>query len=142
MGDAMGEALTAAEAFYEAFATADVAKWLPLFSDDCITVTPAGALDQAGHEALGRAFHAAFPDARMEVLRTLESGDEVYITGRFKGTHTGDLVSPAGTIPASGQPIDFGYVDYFRVVDGTIVAEEVVWDQLTFLAQIGAFPAP
>jgi predicted ester cyclase len=138
----MGEALKAAEAFYDAFATADVANWLPLFSSDCITVTPAGALDHAGHEALGRAFHAAFPDARMEVVRTLESGDEVYITGRFKGTHTGDLVSPNGTIPATGQPIDFGYVDYFRVVDGTIMAEEVVWDQLTFLAQVGAFPAP
>ena len=137
----MGEALTAAEAFYDAFATADVSKWLPLFDDDCITVTPAGALDKAGHEQLGRAFHGAFPDARMEVVRTVESGDEVYISGRFKGTHTGDLVSPAGTIPASGQPIDFAYVDYFRVADGKIVAEEVVWDQLTFLAQVGAFPA-
>ena len=137
----MGEALTTALAFYDAFATADTSKWLPLFDEDCVTVTPAGALDKAGHQALGQAFHGAFPDARMEVVRTIESGDEVYVTGRFKGTHTGDLVSPAGTIPASGKPIDFAYVDYFRVADGKIVAEEVVWDQLTFLAQVGAFPA-
>jgi len=56
----------------------------------------------------------------MEVMRALESGDEVYVSGRFKGTHTGDLVSPNCTIPASGKPIDFAYVDYFRVVDGKI----------------------
>jgi len=43
-GDAMGEALTTAQAFYDAFATADVSSWIPLFADDCITVTPAGAL--------------------------------------------------------------------------------------------------
>jgi steroid delta-isomerase-like uncharacterized protein len=138
----VGKALSAVLAFYDAFATAEVSNWLPLFSDDCITITPAGALDTAGHQALGHAFHAAFPDAHMEVVRTIESGDEVYVSGRFLGTHTGDLVSPNGTIPASGKPIDFAYVDYFRVVDGKIAAEEVLWDQLTFLAQVGAFPAP
>ena len=136
----MGEALTAAQGFYDAFATAEVSNWIGLFSDDCRTVTPAGAFDKAGHEALGKAFHDAFPDAHMEVARTLEAGDEVYITGRFKGTHTGDLNSPDGTIPASGRSIDFAYVDYFRVVDGKIVAEEVIWDQMTLLGQIGALP--
>jgi predicted ester cyclase len=84
------------------------------------------------------AFNGAFPDGRMEVDRTVESGDEVCTLGRFKGTHTGDLVSPNGTIPASGNALDLPFADYFRVVDGEIVAQESVFDQMTLLAQIGA----
>lgn len=34
----------------------------------CITVTPAGAFDAEAHEASGRSFKAAIPDAGMEIL--------------------------------------------------------------------------
>lgn len=40
----------------------------------------------------------------MELIRTLESGDEIYVTGRFKGTHKNDLETPLGTIVARATP--------------------------------------
>jgi steroid delta-isomerase-like uncharacterized protein len=134
----MGTAREVAERFYAAFAAGDFETMTALYADACVTVTPSGALDNAAHEAMMRAFNGAFPDGRMEVDRTVESGDEVCMLGHFNGTHTGDLVSPNGTIPASGNALDLPFADYFRVTDGKIAAQESLFDQMTFLGQIGA----
>ncbi len=134
----MGEARELAERFYERFGAGDLAGVTALFADDCATVTPAGRFDPAQHEAFARAFRNALPDAHMEVVRAVEGTDDVYFTGRFKGTHTGDLVSPQGTVPASGNSLDLPFADYFRVRAGKIVEHEVIWDQMGMLAQLGA----
>ena len=136
----MGKAREVVEQFYERFGAGDMATVTTYFAPDCITVTPAGAFSNAEHEAFGKAFKDAMPDGHMEIVRVVESGDEIYITGRFKGTHKGDLVSPQGTVPASGNALDMPFADYFRVVDGKIVEHEVVWDQLGMMAQLGAMP--
>jgi ketosteroid isomerase-like protein len=74
----------------------------------------------------------------MEVDKAVEAGGEVFIAGRFVGTHEADLVTPQGTLPASGRRLDLPYADYFRVADGTIVEHRVFWDQAGMLAQLGA----
>ena len=134
----MGAARDVAENFYELFEAGDFAGARALYTEACITVTPVGSLDNDAHEAFGRAFKQAFPDGRMEVARAVEEGQEVCMTGRFKGTHTGDLVSPAGTIPASGNALDLPFADYFRVTDGKITEQESLFDQVTLLGQLGA----
>ena len=134
----MGQARDVAERFYECFSAGDFEALTGLFGPNCVTVTPAGTFDNAQHEAFSRAFKSAMPDGRMELVRAVESGDEVYITGRFKGTHTGDLITPQGTLPASGNSLDMPFADYFRIDDEQIVEHEVVWDQLGMMAQLGA----
>ena len=126
-----------AERFYECFSASDHEGGSALFEPDCVTITPSGNFDVTDHEAFGRAFKAALPDAHMELVRAVEADDEVYITGRFKGTHQGDLVSPQGTIPASGKSLDVPFADYFRVSGGKITEHEVIWDQMTMLGQLG-----
>jgi hypothetical protein len=49
-----------------------------------------GPLDNSAHHAAALALKA-MPDCHMELVRILEMDDEIYVTGRFKGTHTGDL---------------------------------------------------
>ena len=134
----MGEAMTVAQSFYDRFGAGEFSS--ELFADDCMTVMPTGTVDQAGHEETFRVFRAAFPDAHMEVAHAVESGEEVFISGHFRGTHRGDLVGPGGTVSASGRPLDLAYADYFRVVDGKIVAHEVFFDQMSLLGQLGALP--
>jgi steroid delta-isomerase-like uncharacterized protein len=138
----MGQAREVVERFYKLFGTGDFPGAAALYSEDCITVTPGGALSNAEHEAFGRAFKNAFPDGYMEVTRAVEDGDEVCMVGRFKGTHTGDLVSPQGTIPASGNSLDMPFADYFRVRAGKIAEQESIFDQMTLLGQVGALPQP
>ncbi len=92
------------------------------------------------HEQMGQAFMAAFPDSHMDISRMVTVGDEVFVTGRFKGTHTGDLVGEQGTIPASGGALDLPFAEIFTIRDGRIAAQETYWDQMAMMAQIGALP--
>lgn len=136
----MAVAREVAERYYQSFATGDFETATALHSKDCVTVSPGGAMSNTEHEAFGRAFKAAVPDAHMEIVKALESDSEVFLHGRFKGSHTGDMVTPQGTIPASGNTIDLSYADYFRVEDGKIVEHEVIWDQMEMMGQLGAKP--
>jgi len=137
----MGAALQTAQRYYASFAAGEVAGATALFAADCPTVTPAGTMNPAEHEGFGQAFKAALPDAHMEIDKAVEAGGAVFIAGRFVGTHEADLVTPQGTLPASGNRLDLPYADYFRVADGRIVEHRAFWDQAGLLAQRGA-PAP
>lgn len=136
----MGDARETVDRFYRSAGEGDIESLSACFADGCVTTTPAGAFDKAQHEDFFRAFKSAMPDAHMEVVRAVESGDEIFISGRFKGTHQGDLVTPQGTIPASGNALDLPYADYFRVEADKIVEHEVVWDSMAMLTQLGAAP--
>ena len=133
----MGEARAVAEQFFERFGAGDLDGAFALFASDCIALTPSGPLDNSKHHAAARALKRALPDSYMELLRVLELDDEVYVTGRFRGTHEGDLVTPIGTVPASGRTLDLLFVDYFRVRHGLIVECEAVRDRLDMILQLG-----
>ena len=126
------------EQFYDSFAAADFDTARGLFADDCVTITPVGELDPTQYEAFGRAFKGGLPDCRMDIVRAVEAGDQVFVHGRLRGTHTGDLVSPEGTLPATGNTVDLAFADWFRVQDARIVAHEITWDQMAILRQLSA----
>lgn len=134
----MGEAKEVAERFYERFGAGDIVGAFADFVPECIALTPSGPLNNERHEATARMLKHAVPDGDFELIRTLESGEEIYITGRFRGTHKNDLTTPLGTIIASGNTLDLFFVDYMRVVNGKIVECEAVWDRLGMVAQLGA----
>jgi len=134
----MGEATRLAERFYELFAEGDMDVAYADFAPDCISVTPSGLLDNERHKAAARTLKAAMPDAHMELLRVHEWNDEVYVTGRFKGTHLNDLHTAVGVVPASGRSLDMYFTDYIRVAAGRIVECEAAWDRLGMIAQLGA----
>jgi ketosteroid isomerase-like protein len=66
------------------------------------------------------------------------SGDWTCSVSRFTGTMTGPMQGPAGEeIPATGKSFD---VDFFTVAkwqDGQIVEENLMYDLVKFLKQIG-----
>lgn len=138
----MAEARAVAERFFERFGLGDLDGAFALFSPDCIALTPSGPLNNEKHHKAAQALKRALPDSSMELVRVIEHGEAVYVTGRFKGTHSGDLATPMGTIPASGKTLDLIFVDYFRVVDGRIVECEAVRDRLEMILQLGGVPKP
>lgn len=138
----MTSARAVAERFFERFGVGDIEGAFALFAPDCISLTPTGPLDNEKHHAAAQALKRALPDCSMQLLRVLELGDEVYVTGRFKGTHDGDLATPIGTLAGSGKSLDLLFVDYFRVVDGHIVECEAVRDRLDMILQLGGVPRP
>jgi predicted ester cyclase len=136
----MGHARDAAEKYYELFAANKIREATELFDPSCITLMPTGALKQVEHEAMGHAFKAGIPNAHMAVDNVVEAGDEVVVLGHFRGTHSGDLQSPSGTIPASGNELNLRFTDYFKVEGNRNVDHQVIFDQMEMLGQLGALP--
>jgi predicted ester cyclase len=75
----------------------------------------------------------------MEVVRAVEGADEVYVTGRFKGTHKGDLVCLRHHSRLGERP-GHALRRLAPRADGKIVEHEVIWDQMGLVAQLGAVP--
>ena len=100
---------------------------------------PAGP---AGVKAIAGMFLQAFPDLKVDMEITVAEGDLVGGRLRQRGTHSGPMVTPTGTIEATGKPVDFTEVALLRVADGK-VAESWYWtDMIALLQQIGAIAGP
>ena len=115
-----------------------------IFSSDVVTQPP-GSAPLRGIEpfvAYGQGFSRAFPDGRIHGDRYVESGDVVVVEGRFTGTNTGPLESPAGTLPPTGRPMVLPFADVFRVADGRITEHRIYYDTASMLGQLGLLPAP
>ncbi len=125
----------------EAFNRGDAA-YFDLYSDDvAIHGLPGtgGAVDKQGTMDFYRAFWSAFPDARVEPAEMIVGDDVVAVRMRVKGTHQGEIMG----VPPSGSEIDVEQITIFKLdADGYCVERWVRLDELSFLQQIGAMPAP
>jgi predicted ester cyclase len=79
---------------------ADAEPW----SDDAEFVAPNASV-HGREEVLGflGVFWDAFPDGRLETSGLLAEGSVVAAEGRFIGTHTGVMRTPAGDVAATGR---------------------------------------
>jgi len=94
----------------------------------------------AGFRAMLQMWLKAFPDLRHEVRETVEQGDTIAVRLFVRGTHTGPLESPQGTIPATGKSVTWDSVDWVKIRAGKIASWTVYEDQMAFLAQLGLAP--
>lgn len=79
----------------------------------------------------------AFPDATIEIVSSFASGDAVVSEGMFRGTQTGALVTPMGTIPPTGKRLEGYYCNVSRVRDGKLSVGRQYYDGLGLLRQLG-----
>jgi predicted ester cyclase len=93
------------------------------------------------HTAESIAFWKTFPDQRVEIRPYkifLADGDWTASVARFHGTMTGPMQGPDGTeIPPTGKSFDVDFCTIARWDDGQIVEENLMYDLVTFLKQIG-----
>jgi len=89
---------------------------------------PEGPLEASRH------FRQAVPDLSCDVQQMLVVGDRVVAHLHFAGHFTGSFNGTQG----KGQAIDFIATDIYRVVDGKIVENWHLEDNLTLLKQLGA----
>lgn len=111
----------------------------PYFAADVETRSPGGTLKTRDEwRTMGEAFRAAVPDMHHEVVGYYEDGDTILVEGTYSGTQTGPLVTDTGILAASGNAFAFPYVDVFELHEGICVSHRIYWDNLGFLAQLGA----
>jgi len=65
---------------------------------------------------------AAFPDIHRELFSMHFAGKVVVVELAIRGTHTGGLGLPSGTIAPTGRTIDVPCCDVFHVEDGKITS--------------------
>ena len=81
----------------------------------------------------------AIPDSKATFVGEYASGDTAIIEVVWKGTHTGALEAPTGTIPPSNKPIELPACQVVKVENGKVKSFTHYFDMATLLTQIGAF---
>jgi ketosteroid isomerase-like protein len=104
--------------------TLDLETFVSAFSEDgYMTDIPAG-LTLRG-KAIGdylAALTSAFPDIHRELFGIHLAGDVVVVELAIRGTHTGDLSLPSGTLAPTGRTIDVPCCDVFHLEAGKVVS--------------------
>ena len=129
----------AIEAFVEAWNTGDVDKLDASTTENFMRTSPAG-MEADSREAMKgvmTALRASYPDAKVVITDTRYGADRAFLNWTFTGTNTGP-----GDMPPTGKPVQLnGYtVTHF---DGDRIAhEEVYFDVLSWMTQLGATLTP
>ena len=112
------------------------------WSEDGELVAPNASL-QGRDQILGffGVFWDAFPNGRLETSRLLAEGSTVAAEGRFTGTHTGVMRTPAGDVPATGRDVDLRWMSSYEVRGDELASEHLYFDQAALLGQLGLMPA-
>jgi steroid delta-isomerase-like uncharacterized protein len=128
-----------AEKWFKAIDASNYDLLKSLMADNHQFTNPAGpnALNKDEHIGMIQGMMSAFT-GRHHIEQLISEGDYVVIKGRWKGKHTGEF----NGIPATGNDVDFSFVDIMHVENGKLTDENMEWSLFTLLAQIGAMPQP
>ncbi len=132
-----------AAAFIKAFDAGDWQQFrAPLSSDLAYEETGTGrrTQDAEAYVQLVQGWKQAFPDAMGNIRQAISSGNTVVQEITWEGTHTGDLVGPAGTMPASGKRIAVPATVWYTFQGDQIREIHHHLDLMAMLQQIGAMP--
>lgn len=114
-----------------------------LFSADAVLYDVATGQTYRGPEG-SREFNGglltAFPDSTCEIISALAGERSVAVEFWGRGTHTGPLVTPAGTIPPTGRKVEVRFCEILDVQGGKIARMNLYWDVNTMMTQLGLVP--
>lgn len=104
--------------------TLNLRRFVSYFADDgYVRNVPAEMEFRGGDIAMVAGGMAqAFPDIHREIFSTYAMDGVVVVELAIQGTHTGNLVTPAGTLPATGKTIDVPCCDVFQIKEGKVVS--------------------
>ena len=101
-------------------------------------VAPGGQFD-GRDQVLGflGAFWEAFPDARLEIVRSIGEGSLVAAEGVFSGTHTGILRTPNGDVPPTDRKVKLRWMAMYEISGEELMSEHLYFDQSELMTQLG-----
>jgi steroid delta-isomerase-like uncharacterized protein len=130
------------ERYVELYNAGDLDACMELYAEDASQRMHDGVFEgiDAIAERLARDL-TAFPDAKYVVDSFFADGDKFADEWTFTGTNTGPLRLPeGGEIPATGRPVEIKGMEYVEVRDGKIVVDNLYYDFLAAVAQLGLVP--
>jgi steroid delta-isomerase-like uncharacterized protein len=132
------------ERYVELYNAGDLDGVMDLYAEDAVQLMPDGTFEgrNAIKDRLAEEL-AAFTDIAHRYVSYVEQGDAFADEWVFAGTHTGPLQLPDGTeLAATGKRVEMPGMEYVKIRDGKIVADNLYYDNLAVAAQFGLLPQP
>jgi len=138
----MGSHKALLERYVERYNAGDLEGCMELYAEDAVQIMPDGVFAgrNAIKERLAREL-AALPDVHFSFGAYVEEDDAFADEWTFVGTHTGPILLPNGAeLPPTGKRVEVRGMEFVRLRDGKIVVDNLYYDNLTVLAQLGLVP--
>lgn len=135
----MGEAKNVVESMLGVWNEHNREGWTAGFAGSAELTAP-GGISGSGPEMAGQFYdiwHDGFPDNHCDPLVIAGDGDDGLLEAVFKGTHTGPLNGPSGTIPATGKAVEIPFVVTAKVAGGKFDSFHLYFDQAELATQLG-----
>ena len=130
------------ERYVELYNAGDLDACMELYAEDAVQRMHDGTFVgvDAIRDRLARDLEA-FADATYVVDSFFAEGDLFADEWTFTGTNTGPFRLPDGTeLPATGRCVEMKGMEYVEVRDGKIVVDNLYYDFLAAVAQLGLIP--
>ena len=85
---------------------------------------------------------AGWADHQYTLQELIAEGDKVVALGTWSATHQGEVQTPFGPVPGTGKRVSGKGATVFRVANGKLAEQWGFVNELEWLQQIGAIPAP
>ena len=134
---------TIVRAYYDAFNRRDMDRNLLLVTDDVKWTNIPFNVNFSGHQGYREFIEnwtTAMPDCKVEIVNVVAGDEWTVVEFIGRGTHTGPLVGPHGTIPATQKKLDLKFCELLRVKDGQIAEGRLYFDAATLMRQFGLLP--
>ena len=67
-------------------------------------------------------FWEAFPDGRLEIVRSIAEGPFAAAEGILTGTHSGILRTPSGDVPATGRSVNLHWMAMYEIMSHSLAS--------------------
>jgi steroid delta-isomerase-like uncharacterized protein len=94
-----------------------------------------------GYKRFAAEIRTAFPDLHFTIEDLVAEGDQVVMRWTFRGTNTGDLVTPM-PLPATGKQVTVTGISIGRFAGGKALEVWNQGDNLGEMQRLGVIPAP
>lgn len=122
----------------------DLDGYVDLYSDDAVLTTPEGVF--TGRSGIRDRFArelTALSEIAFTLVSYVEADDRFADEFVFSGTHTGPLLMPEGSeLPATGRRVEIKGMEMVVVRDGKMLVDNLYYDNVSLLLQLGLLPAP
>lgn len=84
----------------------------------------------------------ASSERQVEITNVVESGDTIVVEFIFRFRNTGAMVTPQGTIPATGKSASLSSIAIYELRNGKLAGSRGMYDRMSVLGQLGLMGAP
>jgi ketosteroid isomerase-like protein len=135
----MGEAKDLVEGSVRSWNDHDRERWSAYFADTAELRAPGGV--SGSGPVIGGQFYDiwtdGFPDNQVDHAVISEDAENGILEAVFKGTHTGPLNAPSGTVQATGKAVEIPFVVTSKVKEGKFTSFHLYFDQVELMTQLG-----